>query len=222
MEYPDFGVYDASPQQYDAFQSQFFEHGSPAVGAAYQGMFGALGLTAGQRIAEVGVGTGLNLKHYPKGATVVGIDRSEPMLEVARSRLGSVAAHVELVHADGAKLPFQDGEFDAVLCTFVLCSCADPSAMLSEIVRVCRPFGKIGLFDFHKAKKNQDLLGDQILLHETLKRGIISQGRAVAVCDSFYELEKHLPADKVEFLFDEHLEGSIAQAFRATTLSRLA
>jgi ubiquinone/menaquinone biosynthesis C-methylase UbiE len=131
------------------------------------------------------------------------------------------AAQVELVHADGASLPFKDGEFDVVLCAFVLCSCADPSGVLSEIVRICRVGGRIGLFDFHKARTNQALLGDQFLLHETLKRGIISQGRPVAVCDSFYELEPHLPKGKTEIVFDEHLEGSIAQAFRATALRRL-
>jgi ubiquinone/menaquinone biosynthesis C-methylase UbiE len=144
------------------------------------------------------------------------------MLAIARGRADAVPANVELVHADGANLPFHDGEFDAVLCAFVLCSCADPSALLAEIIRVCRPEGKIGLFDFHKARTNQALLGDQFLLHETLKRGIISDGRPVAVCDTFYELEKHLPEDKVKIIFDEHLEGSIAQAFRATTLTRLS
>lgn len=218
MEHPDFGVYDAAPEQYDAFQMQFFEHGPPSVGMAYQGMFAGLGLTAGQRILEVGVGTGLNLKNYPAGTTVVGIDRSEPMLNIARGRLEGLTAKVELVQADGAKLPFEDGEFDAVVCTFVLCSCADPSGMLSEMTRVCRRGGRMALFDFHKARTNQALLGDQMLLHETLKRGIISQGRPVAVCDSFYELERHLPEGKVKITFDEHLEGSIATAFRATVV----
>ncbi len=222
MQHPDYGVYDAAPSEYDAFQRQFFEHGPPQVGAAYQGMFAGLGLSPGQRVLEVGVGTGLNLMHFPAGCSVVGVDRSEPMLSVARERLGQVAAQVELMVADGAKLPFADAEFDAILCTFVLCSCADPAKILSEMVRVCKPGGRIGVFDFHKARKNEALLGDQMLLHETLKRGIIWQGRPVAVCDSFYELEPNLPESLVKIGFDEHLEGSIASAFRATVLERLS
>lgn len=220
MNTPDVGVYDASPEQYDSFQSQFFEHGSPAVGEAYERMFATLELSPGQRVLEVGVGTGLNLKHYPAKLDVVGVDRSSAMLSVAQRRLAEVAAKVELIESDAASLPFSDQEFDAVVCTFVLCSCATPSRLLSEILRVCRPAGRIALFDFHKARTNQALLADQFLLHETLLRGIISQGRPVAVCDSFYELEQHLPAGSAEIIFDCHIEGSISDSFRATTLRR--
>jgi ubiquinone/menaquinone biosynthesis C-methylase UbiE len=221
MATPNVGVYDDSPEQYDAFQTQFFEHGSPAVGAAYQGMFGALGLTPDQRVLEVGVGTGLNLRHYPPGTKVVGLDRSEAMLSVARGRMSDVVANVELVCTDAEKMPFEEASFDVVVCTFVLCSCKNPSQLVSEMARVCKPGGRIGLFDFHKAKTNQDLLADQFLLRETLLAGLLSQGRPVAVCDTFYDLDEHLPTGKVEIVFDRHLEASFSQAFRATALSRL-
>ncbi len=217
----DLSVYDESPEQYDTFQAGFLEHGSPLVTAAFQEMFGALGLASGQRILEVGVGTGLNLPLYPAGARVVGIDRSEPMLNLAKKRAGQVQAEVELLLGDASQLPFDSESFDAILCSYVLCSCLEPKTLLQEMVRVVKHGGKIGLFDFHKGRTNTDLIADQFLLRETMKRGLVSSGKPVAVCDTFYDLNEHLPTSSVEVIFDRHLEQSFAQAFRATTLKRL-
>jgi SAM-dependent methyltransferase len=47
------------------------------------------------------------------------------------------------VQGSGERLPFGDGEFDAVVCTLVLCSVADPVACVREMARVLRPGGRL-------------------------------------------------------------------------------
>ena len=98
----------------------------------------------GERILEIGVGTGLSLPLYPVGCEVVGIDISEPMLEQARARLdGLEHASVLLQLMDARKLAYGDGHFDKVLAPYVISVVPDPARVLAEIVRVCRPGGTV-------------------------------------------------------------------------------
>jgi phosphatidylethanolamine/phosphatidyl-N-methylethanolamine N-methyltransferase len=99
---------------------------------------------AGERILEVGVGTGLSLPLYPAGCDVVGIDISEPMLDRARTRLeGLERASVLLEHMDARKIAYGDGHFDKVLAPYVISVVPDPAKAMAEIVRVCRPGGTV-------------------------------------------------------------------------------
>jgi phosphatidylethanolamine/phosphatidyl-N-methylethanolamine N-methyltransferase len=95
-------------------------------------------------VLEVGVGTGLSLAHYPRGARVVGVDLSEDMLARARERVGrGVDATVELRLADGERLGFADDAFDLVVLPFVVSVTPDPQALLDEVARVLRPGGTV-------------------------------------------------------------------------------
>jgi phosphatidylethanolamine/phosphatidyl-N-methylethanolamine N-methyltransferase len=99
---------------------------------------------AGERILEVGVGTGLSLPLYPVGCDVVGIDISGPMLARARARLeGLDHASVLLAHMDARKIVYEDGHFDKVLAPYVISVVPDPAKVMAEIVRVCRPGGTV-------------------------------------------------------------------------------
>ena len=99
---------------------------------------------AGERVLEVGVGTGLSLPLYPVGCDVVGIDISEPMLDLARTRLeGLEHASVLLEHMDARKIAYGDGHFDKVLAPYVISVVPDPAKVMAEIVRVCRPGGTV-------------------------------------------------------------------------------
>src|SRR5215207_9992896 len=60
------------------------------------------------RILDAGVGTGRNLPYYPAQATIVGIDISPAMLEVAKRRRADLNAAVELRHMDVTRLEFPD------------------------------------------------------------------------------------------------------------------
>jgi phosphatidylethanolamine/phosphatidyl-N-methylethanolamine N-methyltransferase len=99
---------------------------------------------AGQRILEIGVGTGFALRRYPGGCTVVAIDLSAPMIARAQARLRRHRlAHVALCRMDGAALAFADQSFDAVYAPYVLNVVPDPVRVAREMLRVCRPGGRL-------------------------------------------------------------------------------
>lgn len=103
------------------------------------------------QVLEVGVGTGANLPLYAPHVRLVATDPSGPMLEQARARLtdldAELRAEVELQQADAQDLPFEDGAFDAVVATYVLCCVPDLDRALAEMVRVLRPGGDLLLAD---------------------------------------------------------------------------
>ena len=96
-------------------------------------------------VLEIGVGTGLNLPHYPAGVRLTGIDLSEPMLEVARRRAAELGLDAGLQAADAMALPFADGSFDRVISSLTLCTIPDPVAAVREAWRVCR--GELRCFE---------------------------------------------------------------------------
>lgn len=96
------------------------------------------------RVLEIGAGTGLNLAHYPDGLDeLVLAEPVEPMadrLELRRSALGRPA---RIVVAPAEVLPFEDGSFDTVVSTMVLCTVSDPDRAMAEVRRVLRPGGTL-------------------------------------------------------------------------------
>ena len=97
----------------------------------------------GQRILEVGVGTGLSLPHFRTDSRVTGIDVSEEMLAKARRR-ARLLTHVEGLHVmDAEKLEFPDNSFDAVLALYVASVVPNPARFAAEMRRVCIPGGTI-------------------------------------------------------------------------------
>ncbi|WP_206784929.1 class I SAM-dependent methyltransferase [Amycolatopsis sp. MtRt-6] len=98
-------------------------------------------------VLEVAAGTGLNLPHYPAEVTLTGLDLSDGMLAIARDRARRLGRPVTLRVGDAHRLPFADGSFDAVVCTFGLCAIPDPAAAVGEMARVLRPDGRLILVD---------------------------------------------------------------------------
>ncbi|GAB5469439.1 MAG: class I SAM-dependent methyltransferase [Rhodospirillales bacterium] len=98
---------------------------------------------ASGRVIEIGLGTGRNLPFYDpaKVARVIGVDPAGAMLLRARTRAEAQAFPVELRALSGEALPFETGEADSLVCTFSLCSIADPDAALAEMRRVLKPDG---------------------------------------------------------------------------------
>ena len=99
----------------------------------------------GQRILEVGVGTGLSLPHFRPDSQVTGIDVSAEMLEKAKRRTERMGlAHVAGLHLmDAENLDFADNSFDAVLALYVASVVPDPARFAAEMRRVCIPGGTI-------------------------------------------------------------------------------
>ena len=103
-----------------------------------------MGIEPGDRVLEVGVGTGINAALYPRDCTVTGIDLSDGMLEKARRRIARKGiTNVRLFEMDAADLKFADDSFDIVYAPYLISVVPDPVAVAREMHRVCRPGGKI-------------------------------------------------------------------------------
>ncbi len=96
---------------------------------------------------EVAIGTGLNLPLYREQVQLTGIDLSPAMLGIARQRAGELGRAADLREADALALPFPDGSFDTVVCTFSLCAIPGERRAVAEMNRVLRPGGLLLLAD---------------------------------------------------------------------------
>ncbi|BCB81041.1 demethylmenaquinone methyltransferase [Phytohabitans flavus] len=105
----------------------------------------ALDLAPGQRVLDVGAGTGTSTQELAaSGAYAVGLDLSIGMLQAGRrARPG-----VPLLAGDALRLPFPDAAFDAVTISFALRNVVEPAAALRELARVTRPGGRLVVCEF--------------------------------------------------------------------------
>jgi ubiquinone/menaquinone biosynthesis C-methylase UbiE len=98
-------------------------------------------------ILDIGCGTGALLRMIQekrKDARLSGVDLSEKMIQVAKGKLGKKA---DLRVSDSEKLPFPNGAFDLVMCTYSFHHYPNPGAVLSEVRRVLAPSGRLILVD---------------------------------------------------------------------------
>jgi phosphatidylethanolamine/phosphatidyl-N-methylethanolamine N-methyltransferase len=108
----------------------------------------------GHRVLEVGVGTGISLDAYPPYVHVTGIDPSAKMLAHAIGKARENGwGHIDLREGDAQELDFPDNSFDWVTTFHVLTVVPDAPRMFAEMVRVCKPGGRIILVS-HFASAN--------------------------------------------------------------------
>jgi ubiquinone/menaquinone biosynthesis C-methylase UbiE len=93
------------------------------------------------RVLEIGAGTGLSFPYYPRDVELVATEPDPYMLRRARRRATALKLAVQFDDAPAEALPFPDASVDAVVCTLVLCTVADPVRALGEMRRVLRPDG---------------------------------------------------------------------------------
>jgi phosphatidylethanolamine/phosphatidyl-N-methylethanolamine N-methyltransferase len=128
---------------YDLVFGAVFDAGRRAAIGAAEDVCGS----AGGRILEVGVGTGLSLPAYARRNRLVGIDLSEPMLRKAQERVADQnLRNVEaLAVMDAERMALPDHFFDVVVAQFVITAVPNPETTLDEFARVIRPGGEIVL-----------------------------------------------------------------------------
>lgn len=97
------------------------------------------------RVLEIGIGTGLNMRHYDpsKVTKIIGLEPALQMHRLALKRIARTRLDVELVGLSAEKIPFEDASFNCVVVTYTLCTILDPVAALKEMRRVLVPGGRL-------------------------------------------------------------------------------
>lgn len=113
-----------------------------------QGIMAALAPEPGEKILEVGIGTGANLPYYPSRIDLEGTDLTPEMLAVAQQKRDKFkGAKLKLSVHNTEDLPFENDSFDRVLATLTICVTPDPRRALREVWRVARAGARIVLYE---------------------------------------------------------------------------
>ena len=141
-------VYTSYAKIYDRIFGKVFHEGRQSV-------IRNLDVQPDEEILEVGIGTGLALPMYPRHCRIVGIDFSEGMLAQAKQRAAEYRMdHVQLHRMDAGAMEFKDDSFDTVVAAYVVTAVPDYRKVVSEMIRVCRPGGRIIMLN-HFANDNK-------------------------------------------------------------------
>ncbi len=107
----------------------------------------------GDRILDVGVGTGLSFSVFPRHCKVVGIDLSTEMLKKAREKIEKNGLNnIKLLGMDAMSIGFKDDSFDKVFISHVVSVVPDPYRVMSEVKRVCRKGGQVVIVNHFKSR----------------------------------------------------------------------
>jgi ubiquinone/menaquinone biosynthesis C-methylase UbiE len=115
-------------------------------------------------VLELGLGTGLNLSHYPRSVTRLhAVDPADLLPRTVAERIAAAPFPVRLQHVAAETLPYDDRSFDFVVSTWTLCTIPDPAKALKEVRRVLKPDGAFlflehGRSDNERVAKWQDRL----------------------------------------------------------------
>jgi demethylmenaquinone methyltransferase/2-methoxy-6-polyprenyl-1,4-benzoquinol methylase len=161
-------------------------------------MVGAVAAKRTDRVLDVATGTGLVavalVRRY--GCEVVALDQSERMLAGARSKLVAephLAKRIELVCGEAERLPFADGEFDALTFTYLLRYVDDPGSTLAELARVTKRGGTIASLEFAVPPRSLA----RALWHVYTRVGLPALGRLAS--RDWYEVGKFLGPSITDF-----------------------
>jgi ubiquinone/menaquinone biosynthesis C-methylase UbiE len=106
----------------------------------------ALDVLPGRRLLDVACGAGNGaIAACRRNLDAVGLDYVPALLERARERAAAERFDIEFIEGDAQALPFEDGSFDYVISTFGAMFAPDQEKTASELLRVCRSGGKIGM-----------------------------------------------------------------------------
>jgi phosphatidylethanolamine/phosphatidyl-N-methylethanolamine N-methyltransferase len=139
-------IYAAYSYVYDVIFKRFF---FPRIEYAIKSM----DISPGDRVLDVGVGTGLSLSLFPRHCEVVGIDLSGEMLKKARKKVKTNGMdNVELIEMDAMNVDFKDDSFDKVFISHVVSVVPDPYRVMGEVRRVCKNGGQVVVVNHFKSR----------------------------------------------------------------------
>ncbi|HZE49212.1 MAG TPA: methyltransferase domain-containing protein, partial [Jatrophihabitantaceae bacterium] len=123
-----------------------YEETAAQLQRAAEVVIAAARVRAGERVLDVGCGTGnAALLAAQAGAQVVGVDPAARLLDVARDRAAAEQLAVTFLPGDAAAIPLEDSSADAVVSVFAVIFAPDPEAAAAEMARVLAPGGRIVL-----------------------------------------------------------------------------
>jgi len=148
-------------------------------------------LAPGQKILEVGCGTGAHLGIFLReGLEVFGLDVSPFMLRKARSRLGN---EIPLCLGDAGRLPFKDGSFETVMLITTLEFLSSPAEALREAIRCSRERVVLGVLN------GFSFLGAARTLKGKLRRGIYNRARFYTIWELRRLVAEAAPGARVDW-----------------------
>jgi ubiquinone/menaquinone biosynthesis C-methylase UbiE len=168
------------------------------AGDEFRRLRAALLATVRGDVLELGLGTGLNLSHYPATVTALcAVDPADCVPKTVASRIAAAPFPVRLQHVTAEALPYDDRSFDFVVSTWTLCTIPDPIQALQEVGRVLKPEGTL-LFLEHGRSDNekiahwqdrlnpvQNILGCGCNLNRQIEQLIIQAGLTLIHLDRF-------------------------------------
>ena len=109
----------------------------------------AIGIESGAKVLDVAAGTGnASLVAAQAGGTVTASDLTPELLEAGKARAEGEGLELQWVEADAENLPFEDESFDVVMSSIGVMFAPHHQEAADEMVRACRPGGKIGLLSW--------------------------------------------------------------------------
>lgn len=98
-------------------------------------------------VLEIGSGTGINFPFYHSVERVTAIEPSQHMIQRSSEKQRMAKVPIEVIKESAEKLPFPNDSFDTIIVTLVLCTIPNPEDAIQEMKRVCKPDGKILIFE---------------------------------------------------------------------------
>jgi len=195
----------------------------------------AVDLRAGARVIDVACGNGnASLAAARRWAQVTGVDYVPQLLDRARLRAAAEELELGLVEGDAEALPFADAHFDVALSTFGVMFAPDHRRAASELMRVVKPGGAIGLANWTPGGFIGELFAT-VGRHVAPPAGVASPARwgTESYLDELFDGARSIHAQRREFVFRyesvEHFidvfrryYGPIYKAFNALDPSRQA
>ena len=124
-----------------------------------------LDLYHGDKVLEIGVGTGLSFDYYPEGTKIVGFDYSEGMLNQSKEKAeNNSLLDVDLLQMDAQSMSFSDKTFDKILAAYVMTVVPDVEKAVKELIRVAKPGAKVVLIN-HLRSQNRFLSWFEDVFH---------------------------------------------------------
>ncbi|MEO8604115.1 MAG: class I SAM-dependent methyltransferase [bacterium] len=118
------------------------------------GVIRTLQIPPSAKVLEVGVGTGLALAAYPRHCQVTGLDLAPDMLEHAQERINRHGwRHIQVMEGDAMDMNLPDDSFDYVMGFHVVSVVPDAGRMMREVLRVCKPGGRVILINHFRSEK---------------------------------------------------------------------